>query len=498
MTYDQTIKNLLSDPNQLLKKAPFTRGSRVAFLRPTVSSANIGDLVTPTLPRVERTIVSQSQYMLELDPNSHKVLYDTNIPSITMKLNDGGYAEIEYKKMAVPWQRIIKDKQVLHLCGNKMQFTQLDSTPTEQQKKDFTTFKQYWDLRNQDGMRTKMVDAQKSFGDAGLLFYFDREGRVKSRLLSYKDGFVLCPHNDDNGDRLLECVYYKSDGIIYLDCYDDTYMYRFTQGEVNEIADESGWVRKEPVRHGFSEIPLVTKRGDVAWDKVQNIIEVYEVIYNIFLVIQKRHGWGILYIKGQFSDEGKRIAGAIILNDKTIDGDGSAEFKTPPTPDGMLDTLELMEETIQKGSGCTFLLPKDVNISSDISGTAIQLTQSLDNETAMQGAIDWQNVADKMCRLFKVGLAKELVGQGIQPTAVTDFQNLHVAAAFKPWKPRSDSEYNNMLMSLKNSGLLSVKTGIQKNTESTPDEEARIAQENAEAAAAAAADKTNTDTDDSE
>lgn len=480
MTYDEKINALLSDPNKLLKKIPFTRGASTVNIRGGNISANIGEAITPALPKFHKIVLPQSQYLLELDPNCHKVLFDENIPTITMKLNDGGYAEIEYKKMAVPWQRIIKDKQVLHLCGNKMQFTQLDVNPSERQKADFTTFKQFWDMRNQDGMRTKMVDAQKSVGDAGLLYYFDRHNQIKSRLLSYQDGFVLCPHNDENGDRILECVYYESEGVIYLDCYDDTYIYRFTQGEEGEVADETGWVRKAPVKHGFSEIPLITKRGKVAWDNVQNIIEVYEVIYNIFLVIQKRHGWGILYIKGQFSEEGKKIAGAIILNDKSIEGNGSAEFKTPPTPEGMLNTLELMEETIQKGSGCTFLLPKDVKTSSDISGTAIQLTQSLDNETALQGVIEWQNVADKMCRLFKEGLAKELVSKGIQETAVTDFQNLHISASFKEWRPRSDSEYNNMLMALKNAGLISTKTGIQKNTESTPDEEARVAQEMAE------------------
>ena len=126
------------------------------------------------------------------------------------------------------------------------------------------------------------------------------------------------------------------------------------------------------------------------------------------MVIQKRHGWGVLYIKGQFSDTAKKIAGAIFLNDPSIDGNGSAEFKAPPSPEGMIQTLAMMEESIQKGSGCTIILPKDISLSGDISGVAIDISMSFDNETALMNVINWQNVADKMARLFKAGLAKEL------------------------------------------------------------------------------------------
>ena len=478
------IDELLSDPMNLIRKKPFTRGTYIrnapAFDNCRV---NVDETIEATLPSVMLEVVSQDTFIRELDPQSHKVLFDDNIPSITMKTKDGGYIEIEYKKMAVPFQRLIKDKHVLRLCGNKMQFTLMDTEPTDKQLKDFVTFKQYWDLRNMDGMRTKMVDAQKSVGDAGLLFYFDKDGNIKARLLSYMQGFVLCPHNDDNGDRILESVYYKKGDSYYIDSYDDTYMYRYVQDWNGESSDSGGWILMPPVKHGFSEIPLITKRGRVAWDNVQNIIEVYEVIYNIFLVIQKRHGWGILYVKGTFKDNGKKIAGAIVLNDTSIEGNGSAEFKTPPTPEGMMKTLELMEETIQKGSGCTFILPKDISLSGDISGVAVKISQELDNETSLLGVIDWQNVADKMSRLFKEGLAKELVNKGINSTAVTDFENMHINAKFKEWMPQSDTDYNSMLIQLKGAGLISEETGIERNTESSPDEKMRRAKEKEEALA---------------
>lgn len=477
MTANEQIKFLIDNPEELIKKKPFTRGSdtRERGTKSYSNSALIGEKMAAELPSYERKVISQSRYAAELDPDCHDILFDDNIPSITAKLADGNYVEIEFKKMAVPFQRMIRNKHVLHLCGYGIQHTLSNPNPTEQQKKDFSTFKQYWKDRNQDGMRTKMVSAQKSYGDAGLLFYFDRYGKIKSRLLSYEDGYVLCPHNDENGDRLAESVYYRVGNVEYIDTYFDKVQYRHIKDNNNK-SKTPGWRIDPEINgrpHGFNEIPLVTKRGQVAWDPVQTTIEVYEIIYNIFLVIQKRHGWGILYIKGNFSDTAKKIAGAVVLNDASLNKDGSAQFLTPPTPQGMLDTLKLMEETIQKGSGTTFILPKDISTAGDISGVAIQITQSLDNEEALGGVIEWQNVASKMSRLFKYGLSKELRKAG-DKDAITRFEALNVSSTFKQWRPRNDMEYNQMLTTLKGANLISQKTGIEKNTESTPDEEIRV------------------------
>ena len=102
------------------------------------------------------------------------------------------------------------------------------------------------------------------------------------------------------------------------------------------------------------------------------------------------------------------------------------------------------------------------------------MTQSRDIETALQGVTDWQNVANKMMRLFKEGIGKELVNSGEDSTAYTRFMKLPVYSKFRIWKPFSESEYNQMLATLKGAGLLSVRTGIERNTESAPDELARV------------------------
>lgn len=477
--YKELIRELLSNPEKLKMKKPFTRSLDRSYQPNTSDFVDVSGKVSATLPTFRKYIVPQEQFLRELDPLAHDVLFDENIPSICVKVNDGGYHEIKYEKMAIPFQKNIRDKQVMHLSANPMQFTLMDITPTSQQQDDFITFKQYWDLRNQDGMKTKMVSTQLSYGDAGLLYYFDYKGRIKSRILSFADGYVLCSHNDQNGDRILESVYYTKDNIEYIDSYDDTYMYRHTKdwNVASSEMSEVGWVMEQPKRHGFNEIPLITKRGEVAWNNVQPIISCYEELYNVFNAIQKRFGWGIFYIKGKFRDDGKRIAGSVVLNDTSIEGKGDAKFLTPPTPQGTIDTLQLMLESIQLGSSTTFLLPKDVKMSGDISGIAIMLTQSLDIENALQKVIEWQNVADKMVRLFKYGLAKELVNNGEKATAITDFENLNINAKFKVWRPLNEYEFNQMLTILTGAGILSKESGIELNTVSKPDEKLRIQKE---------------------
>lgn len=481
MTREEKKTYLLSNIQELLQKKPFFRGSDNSSVNDSYEgqSATVTETRTARLPKVRKKMVTQERFLKELDPMSHDVLFDNNLPSICVKLENGGYQEIKFQRTSLALQEQILASHVIYLCGNPCVLSLRGGDPTDGDKDNYSTIKEYWVDRNMDGWRTKAVRSQLSTGDAGLLFYYDYKGRVKCRLLSYEDGYVIISHNDENGDRLLESVYYADkNGVEYIDSYDDRYMYRMRNS--GENSGEDGWVREVPVEHGFSEIPLCTKRGDVAWNNGQSLIEIFEIIYNIFFVIQKRNGWGILYIRGNLSESTKKLAGNIILQDKSMDGNGSAEFKAPPSPDGMLSSLEDLFEKIQINTSCTFLLPKDVKSSGDISGLAITLTRDLDLKNAQKGVIDWQNFADKMMRLFMEGLAKELVNSGKNENAVTDFAKLRISCKFKIWQPFSATEYNNMLISMKQAGILSTKTAIEKNTESAPDEEKRIESESAE------------------
>lgn len=488
----QQINILLSDPDKLRQKKPFyrcmsngRRRPRTSLLRGTVSLAGT---TVATLPSISLVELSQEQFMMELDPFSHKVLFDDNVPSITVKVNKGnGFLEIEQYRMSVPFQVLIRDKQVRHLCVNRINHTLLNTEPSEGQMKYFVRFKQAWAEKNMEGVKTKFVKDQKSYGDAGLLFFMDSNNNLCTKNINFEDGYVIITHKDANGRHILECLYYSVtdyDGNTteYLDCYDDEYMTRLTNTtDASGTMDVSGWVQHEPVRHGFSECPLITKRGEVAWNRAQSIIESYEALYNTFIVIQKKFGWGILYVKGKFNQNAKKIATSVVLNDTSMDEHADAKFLNPPEPSNMTETLDQIEQTIQIATGTTFILPKDIKISGDTSGLAVEMTQELDMATAQDGVIEWQNVANKMSRLFKEGLAKELVKNGEKgyEEAATEFKKLRIYSKFEVWKPKSEESHNQMLTALYQSGNggISRQTYIEMNTVSTPDEINRIKRE---------------------
>jgi len=471
------VKALLTDREKLLRRKPFTRGGVIQQNLKKQKPVHLGSKVAARQSSIKKEVITQDEYMSELDPYMHSVLFDENIPSICVKTAENGVQEIKFVKAAQPFQQCIMEKQTLHMACLPMKFTLADKKPTETVQADFVTFKHYWDLRNQDGMKVKMVATAKSFGDAGLLYYIDRHGEVKSRLISYEDGYVICSHNDMNGDRMLEVVYYtSSDGDDVIDAWDDDNLYRIVY--LNDSGDYSLQVESHP----FGEIPLITKRTKVAWDAGQTLIESYERLDNIFKVLQNKFGWGLLWVKGRIDPKAKKIAGNIVLNDTSYEGKGDARFLEPPSPKNTIDTLDQIFAQIQIATGTTFILPKDIHTSSDTSGIAVQMTQSLDIQTAKNGIVEWQNVADKMVRLFKRGLAVELVKKGIKKDAITEFDKMNINAQFDIWQPFSETEYNNMLVSMKNGGILSQKTAVEVNTISRPDEVERIQREQEELA----------------
>ena len=85
MNYKDLIAELLSDPQKLKQKKPFTRGADPSFAPIHPKDIHLNETIEAYLPAYKKHIVTQEEFMNELDPNCHSVLFDDNIPSICLK-----------------------------------------------------------------------------------------------------------------------------------------------------------------------------------------------------------------------------------------------------------------------------------------------------------------------------------------------------------------------------------------------------------------------------
>ena len=65
---DAQIQKLLNNPDQLIKKKPFTRGVLNPIEREYNTNVRVGETITATLPHDEYKVVSQDSYSTHTKP----------------------------------------------------------------------------------------------------------------------------------------------------------------------------------------------------------------------------------------------------------------------------------------------------------------------------------------------------------------------------------------------------------------------------------------------
>lgn len=463
----------LKNPELLLLKKPFTRGGDYEESNSGESSIDKNTMLTAELPQDEGKPISQSQYLREYDPTRHDIHFNKSIPSIVAEMKDGSTYELKFNRVAIPYQKNIHAKQVQHMCGNNMKFLLINQEPSESQKNTYKQFKEQWLLRGMEHQKMKFVSRQKSTGDSAMVFSM-YEGKLNVRVLSYKEGYTIIPQYDDYSNIESISLYYKRAEGYYIDTYDSTHMYRHYKSSKTSEGTNPEWELIFNTLHNFDQIPIVYKRGYVAWEMSQSIIEAYEILYNIDMVIKKRHGWGKLYIKGNIDKKMDQLNGSIILSDSHPEGKGDAKYLTPPNAEGITELMKGLKQNIQIASSTTFILPDDINVSGDVSGVAVKLTQSMDYELAIQTARDYANEANSMKNLFIQGLSKETNSSfKLDKTA-------SILAEFDIWMPQNDEAIYNTLLQLHGVGLTSTETATSLIGHNAPDELERLKKQKAE------------------
>lgn len=468
MKREHDIKWYLSDPNKLLLMKPFTRGGVMNGHGYEDEQILNNTLLNTGLCSLTLNPISQDTYLTEYWPDLHYIKLNKSIPHIQVKI-DGVNLPLGMMDMTqtASFQKLIHSAHVRSLTANPLDFTLGRADTNEGGIDNFEHIKDEWAARNCDWWLGQAINTCKMVGNCGLLFSYDKTTNQYSiTTYSYEDGYQIIPNYDEYGIEIARSLTYTVDGKTIIDTYDNKYHYHIKQ---SNSADSKGWeIVRNP--HGFSRIPLLHKRGKVAWEYAESTIEMWELMCNIQNIALKRFGTFALVLTGDMdSTSFKRDSSTLIINlsSETLGGKQSADVLKFPEPQTMDAYLKTLEEKISLFSSTSFITPKDITTTNS-GGNGIALAMSNDYALATQSALDWRKFVNDMVYLHQEGLDLENNG-------VDKFNKLHISAKINPWSlETNNTKITNLSMEAK---WLSMQTIIEKSPDAAPDEIKRIVKE---------------------
>lgn len=459
MIESKNIDWYLDAPERLLYKKPFTRGGTLN--KPVNSQIEKNKKTRVSLSSLMLNEISQDTYLEEYDPSLHRIKYNNSVPKIAVRIG-GQELVIDELVLTSAFQKNIHSAHVLHLAASPMEFTLCNLEKSEEISKDFQAYKQDWLMDNMESIKYDAISKQKKVGDMAALFMFDKKaGKGKVRIFSYDEGYIPIPNYNEFGEEISRSLYYKVDDFTeVIDTYDDKYLYRNVHSQNGEET-ENGW-QMTKILHGFSRNPLLFKRGNVAWEYAQSIIEIWELLANIHAVTLKRFGtWGLV-LKGDMDEQSfKRDSNTLIIN-LTGEESQNMDAKTLefPEPQSMIDYLQFLFDQITIAASVTLITPKDLKVGGDIGGNAVQFAMKNDLALATQSIADWSNFTDDMAFLF--GEMKDLENGNNR------YSKLQLKARLTVWTPESKNTLISNLV--QQSQFLSAQTMAEKLPDAAPDE----------------------------
>lgn len=476
----------------LLTKKPFTRIMPDGHYQHGERFDEVVEEHVPT-DHVRRKIVTQEDFLRELDPCGHlindKEYYHDIWRQVTADGPDKGrwYLE-EVPRYAFAFQQVILIKHLTHLCGNDIQFELADKKDDDHSREVFNNFKRGWANKNMEVAWYKFAKSVKSTGDGAFVGYLDN-GKFGWKVLSFLDGDRLYPHYDLKTGKLSTFARsysnYDENGRVikrYVDVWDDKYYYRYVaDGDPVSVTDKiksffagifnvGGYRLEEMVEHGFKRIPVAYYVDEMGpcWTFAQETIDNYEMAFS--RMAQNNHDFGlpIMYVKGEGSEEVSKEDMSHASKVFFLPSDGAMGFlQKQDASNAYKIELDTLEKQIYTQS---FTVKPPELKSGDLPGVAIKLLYSPAVEKAMADANEYDEAVDDMVDIFSFGY-------GVETNQFMDFQNTEISHYIKPYVHQNETEQtNNLAMQVQN-GFLSKQTASEKSTYATPQEWDRILKE---------------------
>lgn len=447
-------------------------------------------------------IMSQSDFMKEYYPSGHVINDPMVYPDIYRQEEEPALDEYgeptgrttrkTYKELvpryAFAFQQIITVKQIVHLCGNDIQFEFVKDKPSEEEERDFYVFREGWLKKDMEIAFFEAVKSVKITGDGAVVGYI-QEGEFGYRALSYKNGDTLFPHYDQTGRlSLFARAYQDYDGegnkvTSWLEVWDKAYLYRYRRAEtglrsvVNAalgVFGVSGYELVSKAAHGFPFIPVAYRRDDdgPCWSGSQDSIDGYEMSFSQMAQNNQAFGFPIMYLQGEGDNMGMQhdLNGTI----KIITGspDDKASFLAQPdASESFMKQLDTLYKMIYEQSFS--VIPPELK-SGDLPAAALKILYSPAYEKAMNDAAEWQPFLNDLTRVFAFGF-------GLEMEKTLAFTSLPIKWWIKPYIHVNESAMVADLAAAVQNGFISRHTASERNsTYSVTGEWERIVKEEKE------------------
>ena len=485
---DAVLEQTNTKLRDLLTKKPFTRILPDGHYDHGYVWNEVSEMPV-TNDRLHRKIVTQEDFLRELDPAGHLINDKDLFPDIWQQNEDDGKWYIqEIPRYAFSYQQIILTKHLTHLCGNDIQFELSDKKVDDETNKVFNEFKNGWANKNMEVAWYQLAKSVKATGDGAFVGFLDK-GKFGWKVLSFLNGDKLFPHYDLRTGKLSTFARtycnYAEDGSVtkrYIDVWDDTYYYRFVaDGDPTNIFEKAknlifklfntdGYRLEWMEAHGFDSIPVAYMRDDngPCWTYSEETIENYEIAFSNLAHSNHDFGLPIMYVKGEGSEEittqDMSYASKIML----LPSDGEIGFlNRQDASNAYKAELDKLEDNIYKQS---FAVKTPELKSGDTPGVSLKIMYSDAYEKAMTDAQEYDGCVDKMIDIFSWGY-------GIECEMRLAFMNTNIRHYIEPYIHLNVSELTQNLNTAVLGGFLSKQTASEKLPYSTPQEWERILQE---------------------
>lgn len=485
---DNTTTTKKIELRELLTKKPFTRIMPDGHydhgeLRDDVSE------IPAIRDGLRRKIVTQEDFMRELDPSGHIINDKELFPDIWRRNEEDGkwYVE-EIPRYAFSFQQIILVKHMTHLCGNDVQFELSDKSVTDDAVKVYNDFRNGWANKNMEVGWYQFVKSVKATGDAAIIGYLDN-GTFGWKVLSFLKGDKLYPHYDLRTGKLntLARTYcnYAENGRVskrYIDVWDDKYYYRLSaEGDPDTLVEKAksfllkmfsidGYNVEYMAPHGFDEIPVSYMRDDngPCWTFSEETIENYEIAFSNLAHSNHDFGLPIMYVKGEGSEEVTTSDMSYASKIMVLPSDGEIGFLNRQDASNAYKTeLDKLEDMIYRQS---FAVKTPELKSGDTPGVALKIMYSDAFEKALGDAHEYDAALDKVIGIFSWGY-------GIESENRLAFIHTNIRHYIEPYIHLNMSELTQNLNTAVLGGFLSKQTASEKLPYSTPQEWERIQKE---------------------